>query len=151
MSVKFVPPALAAVAALSLLAAAGPPLQPFGQFVRGLEMARAGAYVGTPGAAVRDAAAFDEMRRYLLRLYQGVTVRRSFAVGGQVFDCVPIGQQPGLRGAAPDPVPSAATTPSACGAGTIPMRRVTLGEITRFATLADFLHKAPGSGVPPRY
>jgi hypothetical protein len=155
MSVRLVPPLLAAVAALGLtVAAAGPPLQPFAQFVRGIETAQAGAYVGAPGAAVRDTQAFDEMRRYLLRLYHGVSVRRSFARDGQVFDCVPMSQQPGLRGAAPDPAqPVAATTaPSSCAAGTIPILRVTLARITRFATLADFLHKAPGgkTELPPR-
>jgi hypothetical protein len=100
---------------------------------------------------------FEQMRAYLQRLYRGMTVDRSFAAGGQVFDCVPIGQQPGLlRPGLPAPPPPAPKGPKPgsgaapaphCGGGTIPMRRVTLDEITRFATLQDFLRKAPGAAT----
>jgi Neprosin/Neprosin activation peptide len=38
-----------------------------------------------------------------------------------------------------------------CPEGTIPMRRVTLEDLTRFGTLQDFLRKGPrGAGRPPR-
>jgi hypothetical protein len=36
-----------------------------------------------------------------------------------------------------------------CGAGTIPMRRVTLEEMTQFATVSQFLQKGPGGGGQP--
>lgn len=36
-----------------------------------------------------------------------------------------------------------------CEAGAIPMRRVTLEEMTRFPTLRDFLRKGPGETAPP--
>jgi hypothetical protein len=72
-------------------------LLPFSQFLHDVERARPQDYVGAPGTAVKDRVAFEEMRQHLLRLYDGVTVNHSFATDGQIFDCVPIGQQPGLR------------------------------------------------------
>jgi neprosin-like protein len=38
-----------------------------------------------------------------------------------------------------------------CPSGTIPMRRVTLEQITRFRTLNDFFSKAPGGGSHPSF
>ena len=153
------------------LAAEGARIQPFSQFVHGVEAARARAYLDAPGTAVKRATAFDEMRRYLLRLYRGITVGRSFEQDGQIFDCVPIDQQPAIRRqgskhiAAPPPtppssLPEGASAPNSnqpieatfgaphCGRGTIPMLRVTLATITRFATLQDFLAKEPAGPAP---
>jgi hypothetical protein len=141
-------------------AAEGARLEPFSQFLRGIETARPQDYVGAPGATVKDSATFEQMRRHLLDLYAGISVSHSFATDGQIFDCVPIDEQPGLRRQAPSAVAAPPRSPWAgaraiagdrrlaseaqeqgCPTGTIPMRRVTLEEITRFATLRDFLAK----------
>jgi hypothetical protein len=54
-------------------------------------------YSGGPETAVRDAAAFEEMRQYILAMYQGVNVTHSFILGTHHVDCVPIEQQPSVR------------------------------------------------------
>jgi hypothetical protein len=148
----------------------------FQSFVSETRAAAPVDYLGKDQARVRDANAFGEMKAYVLDLYRGVQVRHSFAESGHAVDCVPLEQQPGLRGASeadkrsarnPDkaapaptiqetrPVPGrthsldltlhagkrdAYGNDMACPRGTIPMRRVTLQEIVRFPTLADFLH-----------
>jgi hypothetical protein len=127
-------------------AAEGARLEPFSQFLRGVETARPQDYVGAPGARVKDSAAFEQMRRHLLDLYAGIRVGHSFATDSQIFDCVPIHEQPGLRGQPPSAVAAprshgAEVQAQGCPTGSIPMRRVTLEEITRFATLRDFLAK----------
>jgi Neprosin len=104
---------------------------------------------------------------------------------GAIYDCIPIEQQPSLRGSK-EVVPKAPDAPAAyeaaaagsareerndtlagsplgtdkkdhhgnvmhCPPGTIPMRRVTLEDLSRFETLQDFFRKGPrGAGVPPR-
>lgn len=45
----------------------------------------------------RASAAMSEMRTHLLRQYDGVHVKHSFAQDDQVFDCVPIAEQAGVR------------------------------------------------------
>ena len=113
------------------------------------------------------------MRQYLLDRYQGVTSTHGYVLGGQTFDCIPIDQQPGLRGqgpraaAAPPPSPPAGPAnpgdatggdaaaqagdggPS-CEEGTVPVRRVTLDELTRFPSLQQFFQKGPGKAGRPR-
>jgi len=158
--------------------ASGTPFVSFSDLMRSVNSARAENYMGQHSAKVRDAAEFAAMRSYLLTLYQGVGVSHSFALDDQVFDCVPIMQQPSVRQlglsriASPPPFsPSGAATASAapekrptidrygnfqeCADGTIPMRRITLDELSRFETLREFFKKAPGSdsqsqeGQPP--
>jgi hypothetical protein len=110
------------------------------------------------------------MRQYLLTVYERVTPDRSYALGSQVFDCVPIEQQPGVRLAglteiaAPPPIPADASpvpdgsrggstapgVPEPCAAGAIPMRRITLAEVARFRTLRHFFEKGPGSAGQAR-
>lgn len=135
---------------------------PFPKFVAGLSSAHAQDFAHQPGVAVHDAATFETMRHYLLTLYGGVSVAHSFALDTQVFDCVPVMQQPGVRLgritqlAAPPPAPppvqgdTALTLQpaAACASGTIPIRRITLDEMTRFPSLQAFLHKSEGEGVP---
>jgi hypothetical protein len=70
---------------------------PFSEFVNSLSIAPADAYVGRSGTAVKSTAAFEEMRQHLLNMYSGVAVKRSFLRDNQVFDCVPIRDQPGMR------------------------------------------------------
>src|SRR5271169_1248856 len=110
------------------------------------------------------------MRRHILGLYDGVKVTHSFLLAGHAFDCIPIEQQVSLHRygqdkiASPPPAtprgkqdrgedaPVAAPqvafgavdsfgNPTRCEAQTIPMRRVTLEDMTRFATLRDFFAK----------
>jgi hypothetical protein len=150
---------------------------PFDQFMRGLTAARAQQFVGQPQAVVAGPAAFEEMRQHALRLYGGVHVRHSYVYETQYFDCVPINEQPSVRllgltnvpMSAPPPAmpPGYAANASAqhatqfdpdqqvdafgnstqCETGTIPMRRVTLQEMTRFGTLRQFFQKGPnGAG-----
>jgi hypothetical protein len=128
----------------------------------------------------KDSASFEEMRQHILTMYQGVDVKHSFVLDANHFDCVPVEQQPALRiqgqrdVAQPPPLSAIAQTRSSnavqvtsqsnsaqakdqfgnstrCEAGTIPMRRITLEELTRYATLRQFLQKSPNSaatGVP---
>jgi len=89
-----------AAAALMLAAGAAKAqtagVEPFQDFVAALKTATAEPYLA-PRQAIVSAAEFGAMRDHLLRLYDGVTVRHSYVFGGQVFDCVPIAQQPSLR------------------------------------------------------
>ena len=146
---------------------------PFSDFVHSLSVAPADAYVGRSGAAVKSTGAFGAMRQHLVKMYSGVAVAHSFVRDDQVFDCVPINDQPGMRlqksktVAEPPPSPPSdvlgqghesgspsvgetqgtADRPDAlgrtqpCEDGTIPMRRLTLEELTRFATLKDYFAK----------
>ena len=130
-------------------------ITPFSDFVRNLSAARASEYVGH--TAVQSTAAFEEMRDYLLGMYNGIVVTHSFAEDSVIFDCVPIFQQPSARGltsiAKPPPnspaslrqIANSASIPSQCGSGTIPMRRMTIEEVTRYDNLEDFLTKY---GIP---
>ena len=145
---------------------------PFQKFIATTAAAAPIDYMSSPDSRVQDAAAFDEMRRYILTMYQGVQVEHSMIEGEQYFDCVPVSQQPtarllGIRevDAPPTELPSGVESPSAgvspvstapttydrfgnslsCEAGTIPMRRLTLEELTRFADWDDFLQRGRGS------
>ena len=71
----------------------------FSKFVAQTSAARPSDYVGKDNARVRDERAFEEMKAHLLDLYRGVHVRHSFVEGGNTVDCIPIDEQPGLRGA----------------------------------------------------
>jgi hypothetical protein len=136
----------------------------FSDFVRSLSHANADAYLNSKGAKVKNSMAFEEMRQHLLGLYSGVEVPHSLVAGRQIFDCVPVLQQPSLRGtkspilAAPPPFTPPVTPGNIavqelhdalgylqhCENGTIPMRRLTLRELTRFESLRDFLQKGRG-------
>jgi hypothetical protein len=147
-----------------------------------------------PGVRSRVAHedAFSEMKSHILGLYENVDAAHSFMdETGAVFDCIPIEQQPALRGSK-EAVPKAPDLPSLEGAadaadaktdrgeqdewrdrstgsplrsdrkdwygnvmkcpeGTVPVRRITLEDLTRFPTLRAFMRKGPGgAGRPPR-
>lgn len=141
-------------------------------FRQNVDAARFQAFANRPDSRVASAEEFDRMRAHLTALYDGVEVAHSFVdAAGQVFDCVPIAQQPSLRGlstvpptppslltiagsAAPAPATARAAPPPpppvdrfgnsmTCQSGHIPMRRVTLEEMTRFRSLDDFRNKGP--------
>jgi hypothetical protein len=154
---------------------------PFQQFLQEVQAARSKTFESVQGARVQGKVEFEKMRQHILSLYAGVDVAHSFLLDGQVFDCVPVAQQPSVRQLvgldkveleAPAPtLPDAAQNlpePSSgsvspltlglqdafgnavsCAEGTIPLRRVTLEEMTRFGTLEKFLHKTPDEkGLP---
>lgn len=81
--------------------------------------ARYADYAARSDARVRDAAAFEEMRAYLLDQYAGVQATHSFLDDGdQIFDCIPAEQQPELRAAPSRVVQAPSDAPDA------PERRV---------------------------
>ncbi|MGC2110092.1 MAG: neprosin family prolyl endopeptidase [Candidatus Korobacteraceae bacterium] len=138
----------------------------FNNFLSNTASSTAGSYVGQNGYAVQDTSTFQQMQQYILSLYQGAQVSQSFLLAGQYFDCIPIQEQPsyvqlGLSSVA-SPPPDLSSTDEAdtfspqlgpgdqtdqfgdsttCAAGTIPMRRITIGELSSFATLQDFFSK----------
>jgi hypothetical protein len=136
-------------------------------------------YQGRPHAKVRSREAFEEQKRYLLNLYQGVNVKHTFVdSGGQVFDCIPIDQQPALKmlGRPISKPPSLSHLGSfepratrameifpplspdrkdrygnamSCPQGTVAIRRITLEELTRFESLDHFRKKNPRNASKP--
>ncbi|CAM3612887.1 hypothetical protein ACAN107058_11275 [Paracidovorax anthurii] len=109
-----------------------------------------------PSSGVAGESAFLEMKRYLQNRYHDVTVVQSLKQDGATSDCIPVGEQPGLRdGSAVANPPSANPHGSAvseltageqCPRGTIPLERIGLDQLTQFATLKKFLSK----GAAPR-
>jgi len=119
-----------------------------------------------------------EMRTHLARMYRDIEAEHSFVdENGQIFDCVPISQQPGLKGASPASLPDDAPVPigarkvkktesaaqssriqadkfgntTQCPEGTVPIRRLTVEELMRFDSLQQFFRKTPrGKGRHPR-
>ena len=159
------------VFALSTYASAeqNPRFASFGEFRQGLDQATLAEYAAS---RVESPAAFEEMRAHLHDLYDGVHVSHSYEVDGQVFDCIPIMEQPSVRlngittiATPPPPSTMDAGDPSeaaqqavffdpsqdkdaygnqrSCEEGSIPMRRITLEEMTRFRTLRGFFNKIP--------
>lgn len=134
-----------------------------------------------PRVRVRDKSAFERMQAHIVSLYEGVEVQRTFEdPAGRVFDCVPIEQQPSLRGTGlqvaqppdispvlqgrdPDtsvpPLNREIVTPRrdrhgnemAAPPGTIPLRRITLDEVARFADLDEFFKKEPVPRPSPEH
>jgi len=69
----------------------------FQNFVETTREASFGDYAARPESRVKDAAAFEEMRRHVLSMYEGVQVTHSFVLDSDHYDCVPIEQQPSVR------------------------------------------------------
>jgi hypothetical protein len=177
---------LACALGLAPLHAQTPPqeLVPFNNFVRGVTTANPHVWLSRPESRVKTPEAFEEMRQHILMLYRGVHVPHSFLLDIQVFDCVPITEQPSVRflrlkiatppppiqppptqARSPEPGPPVGGQPDepqaggnkvdvfgnaiSCDQGTIPMRRITLEEMTRFGSLREFLGKElPGVPSP---
>jgi len=150
-------------------------------YVDSLQPITHSAFAAKAESKVAHEDAFAEMKAHIVKLYENTEAAHSFMdETGAIYDCIPVEQQPALRGTnegvpkAPD-LPhhetggdderkdSLITTPLGadkkdhhgnakhCPAGTVPMRRVTLEDLTRFPTLRDFFRKGPrGAGRPPR-
>jgi len=154
-------------------------------FVDSVQSAKHSTFAAGAHAQVAHDDAFAEMKAHILKLYDKTEAPHSFMdETGAIFDCIPIEQQPALRGTkesvpkAPDAPHHEAAVAGApqddkkdtliasplgadkkdkhgnvmhCPSGTIPMRRVTLEDLSRFPTLKDFFRKGPrGAGRPPR-
>jgi len=157
-------------------------------FLESVQSTNYAALSARAGSEVAHEEALGEMKAYILKLYDKTEAPHSFmGATGAIYDCIPIEQQPSLRGSrgavpkAPDAPPAVPEAPYATGApheerndsliasplgpdhkdkhgnvmscppGTIPMRRVTLEDLSRFPTLKDFFRKGPrGAGRPPR-
>ena len=148
---------------------------PFSEFVQSVRSASAAQYVGALQSRIASAGDFEQMRQHIMSLYNGATVRHSFVLDANYFDCVPVLQQPGARALGLQQIPSpppdipgdaAALTNGAefatqfepgqkdrfgnsvpCERGTVPMMRVTLERMSKFRNLREFLQKGPdGAG-----
>jgi len=153
-------------------------LAPFARFVAAIDSARHEDFrtseVASAAAFEKMKAHLQELYRGIEVGHSFVMAE------GQPVDCVPIDQQPALRRpamaghqiASPPEFPArpaAAEGPTTtavgwnlvpgkdrfgndrqCAEGSFPMRRITLDELTRFATLRHFLSKSPdGGGLYP--
>jgi hypothetical protein len=161
---------------------AGKNISSLEDFRKSLDAATHRSFALAPGAKANETE-FTAMRTHIMGLYRGVNEVHSFEDrSGAIFDCIPMSQQPALRGAepakAPD-VPNMAKAASSqgeptgerrpieitfradqsdkhgnkmsCPEGHIPMRRLTLDEMTRFESMQRFFQKSPeGGGRPPR-
>jgi len=164
-------------------------LIPFDEYRDGLRSADATVYLRRPEVRVKQAADFEEMRQHLITLYGATKVTHSFELETDIYDCIPIDQQPSVRlqgithiaEAPPATTARVAKTTEVqrakieeehptlpakqvaqdirqdrfgnatrCEGKTIPMRRVTLDEISRFSTLRDFLRKSTRETVPEK-
>jgi len=143
-------------------------LVPFNSFIQRVSNAAPADYIGRPESRVRDPAAFESLRAHILNVYRDTPVSNSYVLDGQYFDCIGIAQQPSVRLlgltsiASPPPDPPTPDenvstpqigpeqkgdtfgNPIGCAPGSIPMRRITLEELSRFETLQQYFEKGPG-------
>jgi hypothetical protein len=147
----------------------------FSEFMESLTATKREDYMAKPATKVATDDHFAEMKSYLLKLYDGVSATHSFVdENGQIFDCVPIEQQPALKGA--KKIAHAADQPGApepshelqaqsqlsperkdkygnsmwCPPGTVAVRRITMDELARFEDMRNFFQKSPAGGRHPR-
>jgi hypothetical protein len=111
------------------------------------------------GAKVESQAAFDDMLHYFKNVYDGLDVTQTVTIEGEDFDCIPIKQQPSLRGDlsidtdVPVALASGTTTSStkqtsalvhqgaqSCAAGSIPFQRIRLDRLVQYPTLQNAQH-----------
>lgn len=146
-----------------------------------IHSAKLGDYSARVENRVAHEDAFAEMKTHILNLYDKTEVPHSFMdESGAIIDCIPIEQQPALRGSsgaipkAPDlPHHGVAGAPQGerkdspiasplgpdrkdqhgnvmhCPPGTIPMRRITLEDMSRFESVRDFFRKGPRQSERP--
>jgi len=153
---------------------APPQPAPFYSFIQSVQNAAPATYIGHPESRVSNAVEFERMRRHILEMYRDTRVINSFVLDGHYFDCIEVGEQPSARilglkqiASPPPPLPGPAGSVSrppapqvgseqkadefgdsiGCTPGTIPMRRITLEDLSRFETLEKFFQKGPdGAG-----
>ena len=148
---------------------------PFQTFYDDTQRADSGVYA-KPQSGVRNDGEFVKMKTHILSLYEGVEVKNSFILGDAHIDCVDINTQSSLRQngnqipLAPPPNKVVEGTYSGlgwtqpvapmlsrhkkdaygnvqfCEKGFIPMRRITLDDMTRYNTLDDFRSKYGQAG-----
>jgi hypothetical protein len=70
---------------------------PFRNFIEKTQAASSDIYMARAESRVKDATAFEEMRQYILTMYQGIHVRHSFVRDNNHVDCVPVMEQPSAR------------------------------------------------------
>jgi Neprosin len=163
---------------------AGKNISSLEDFRKSVDGARHGNFA-LNAAAKANESEFTAMKAHIMGLYRGVTEVHSFEdQNGSIFDCIPLTQQPALRGAAPAKAPDLPTIDTragnkgeptgdrrpieitadfrsgktdrygnqmVCPAGHIPMRRLSLEEMTRFESMKLFFQKSPEGGArPPR-
>lgn len=161
-------------------------------YVESLRTSKHEEFAASAASRVAHEEAFGDMKGHILGLYEKVEAAHSFQdETGAIFDCIPVEQQPALRGTKAAAIPKAPDLPPLegdasprsasarankddredvatgtplragrkdphgnvmqCPEGTIPMRRVTLEDMTRFPTLRAYMEKGPrGAGRPPR-
>src|SRR5262249_55616254 len=131
-----------------------PPLIRFKEFVQSLTKAEVEHFSPMASFRAESHSDFAEMKAHLVQRYEGVEARHTFVDDhGQIFDCIPIEQQPGAKVsggqvATPPELPGArpraetAHLPQlradrtdrygnamSCPVGTVPVRRITLEEM----------------------
>src|SRR5580704_6926578 len=74
-----------------------PNLLSFSDFLQQVSRVAPTSYLAQSTSRVKTAAAFEEMRQHILTMYGGVSVKHSFLLGSDPYDCVPIMQQPAVR------------------------------------------------------
>jgi hypothetical protein len=113
-------------------------LIPFPSFIATTRSAVYSDYATQPEAKVLGVEEFIEMQAYILQRYANVQVACSLLVEDQIFDCIILREGHTVLHSQKN---------KGCPDGSIPLRRNTLEELTRFRTLRDFLGKAPGGKV----
>jgi len=116
-----------------------PDILPFHDFLATTLASTYADYAALPDKRVDNAAEFSRMQTYLLEHYDGMQVAKTILVGNQIFDCVWQQNQTDKQFEGNGP---------GCPEGTIPVRRITLAELTRFRNLDEFFGKSPGGQVP---
>jgi hypothetical protein len=165
----------AAAASGTTTAATSSSFVSYDAFIKATAAARYGATASVEGPMMKaGTSAFTQMQQYILAHYRGVQVKHSYLLDGAYFDCVVTATQPSVRDLGISHLASAPAAPktakqagqhtatqatagakdafgnlTACQAGTIPMRRMTLDETTKFSSLGAYLGKQPdGMGQP---
>jgi hypothetical protein len=148
------------------------------EFIKSIECTKRAEYHDARESKVPHEGEFERMRDYLLDRYRGIESDHYFVDdGGQIFDCVQRKDHPCGQGMAaqPEPPPDIvaeigakngeplALPPLSPGkkdrfgremfyeAGTLPLRRVGLLELTRFETLDNYFLKSPVDPSQHRY
>lgn len=143
-------------------------IQPFRDFLESVHRAVFADFAGKPDVQVASADEFEAMKQHIIRHYDQVDCRHSFADGASVMDCIPFEQQPAVRNltgpiaglpslaelteqpapvedrAAPGPDEKDAHGNRMSGPeGTVALRRLTLMELTRLRSLDDLFRRTP--------